>query len=50
MPIALLQNPAKVHDIADDLESLFWVFTYGALTRFALPDQDRLTDVFDYSC
>lgn len=31
MSIDLCASPAKVHDIMDDLQSIFWVLIYGAL-------------------
>ncbi|KIP02472.1 hypothetical protein PHLGIDRAFT_79080, partial [Phlebiopsis gigantea 11061_1 CR5-6] len=31
MSIPLLSKPEKLHDIADDLESVYWVLLYGAM-------------------
>lgn len=35
MSIDLLNNPAKVHALIDDLESVYWVLLYGALHFFS---------------
>ena len=47
MSALLLQEPDKVHTIVDDLESVFWVLVYGALRRFAEPDQYLPMELFD---
>lgn len=39
MSIPLLENPDKLHDLVDDLESVFWVFVYVAVKHFSAPDQ-----------
>ncbi|KIP01982.1 hypothetical protein PHLGIDRAFT_122872 [Phlebiopsis gigantea 11061_1 CR5-6] len=48
MSLCLLENPTKIHDVADDLESVFWVMTYGSLKRFARSNQAQLMRFFDY--
>lgn len=48
MSIPLLENPKKVHDIVDDLQSIFWVLIYGALKHFTLPDQSLPMEVFSH--
>ena len=35
MSIAMLEDPFKVHDILDDLESIFWSLLYGAIKYFS---------------
>lgn len=34
MSIALLRDPQKIHEIADDLEAMFWTLIYSALHTF----------------
>ncbi|KIP08542.1 hypothetical protein PHLGIDRAFT_12541 [Phlebiopsis gigantea 11061_1 CR5-6] len=48
MSISLLSKPDKLHDITDDLESVYWVLLYGALKMFASADQDLPLNVFDW--
>ena len=48
MSYPLLSDPGKVHDITDDLESVFWVLLFCAMHYYSLPDQDIPMDVFDY--
>ena len=47
MSIRHLKDPKWAHDISDDLESVFWVLMYGALTRFLLPNQSPPLEMFD---
>ena len=47
MSHSLLSQPEKLHDITDDLESLFWVLVYGAMKWHALPDQNIPLEGFD---
>lgn len=49
MSIPLLMDPNHIHDIAEDLESLYWVFLYGILKLFAVPPQTGLLfEVLDH--
>lgn len=47
MSIPLLRDPEKLHDLVDDLESLFWVLIYGTAKRFLQPGQRFDKDMFD---
>lgn len=50
MSIPLLENPDNIHDLVDDLESVFWVFVYVAVKRFSAQEQPlrhRLMLMFD---
>ena len=47
MSIALLQDPEKLHDLLDDLESVFWVMVCCALEWFLRPNQTRPMSMFE---
>ena len=47
MSYPLLTEPDKLHDIADDLESIFWVLVFSAMKCYSLPDQDVSLHGFD---
>ena len=47
MSIPLLRDPDRLHDLVDDLESLFWVLVYGALKRFVRGDPRYSMRMFD---
>ena len=47
MSIPLLRDPQKLHDLIDDLESVFWVLLYGALKRFVPPSQPSSMEMFE---
>ena len=47
MSIRLLQDPERLHDVGDDVESVYWVLIHEALKRFALPRQFVAKDIFD---
>lgn len=47
MSSRLLEEPNKPHELSDDLESVFWVFCYAALKRFATPIKRLPFDIFD---
>ena len=47
MSTSLLINPDKVHDILDDLESIFWVLVYCALRHFSTPGLRMPMSIFD---
>lgn len=47
MSVPLLRNPDKLHDLVDDLESVFWVFVYGAVKHYALPPVPITLNLFD---
>lgn len=47
MSSSLLRNPDKLHELVDDLESVFWVFAYGALKYYALPQVLVPLAIFD---
>ena len=47
MSCALLQDPEKIHDILDDLESAFWVMVFCALQWFLPPGQICSLAMFD---
>ncbi|GJE92009.1 hypothetical protein PsYK624_081620 [Phanerochaete sordida] len=49
MSVELASNPDKLHGILDDLESVFWNLVYGALRRFALPEENTSTMMFEES-
>lgn len=49
MSIRVLGSRDKVHDIADDLESVFWALVWCALKYFAPPGQVFPDDIFDYA-
>ena len=39
MSCLLLQDPERLHDIVDDLESVYWAFVWAVMDHFALPNQ-----------
>ena len=47
MSSRLLHFRDKANDIADDLESTFWVLVYCALKHFPVPFGDFPSDLFD---
>lgn len=48
MSILSLEDPNKIHDIVDDLESVFWVFIYSTIERFSPYKDNPFKDIFDY--
>ena len=46
MSIPLLKDPEKVHDLTDDLESMYWTMVYVALKRFTPPDHKFPQNLF----
>ena len=47
MSFLLLQDPEKLHDMLDDLESVFWVTAFCALDRFLRPNRIGPMTMFD---
>ncbi|KIP02474.1 hypothetical protein PHLGIDRAFT_37885 [Phlebiopsis gigantea 11061_1 CR5-6] len=47
MSIPMLSERGKNHDIADDLESVYWVLLFGAMHMFTPPDKDIPLEIFD---
>ena len=39
MSCLLLQDPQRLHDIVDDLESVYWAFVWAVMDHFASPNQ-----------
>lgn len=48
MSVPLLSVPSRLHDIADDLESVFWVLMFGALKYYAAPGQHFPSYLFNH--
>lgn len=42
MSVSLLIDHRHIHSIADDLESLYWIFVYEALKYFAEPPESEM--------
>ena len=47
MSIRLLSHADTLHDIGDDVESLYWVLVHQIVKRFVLPHQYVAKDLFD---
>ncbi|KAH8099769.1 hypothetical protein BXZ70DRAFT_216639 [Cristinia sonorae] len=48
LSILLQDDPKKVHDVLDDIESCYWVLLYCALHHFDSTADHRVLEMFDY--